>query len=155
MPAPAPTELLADDIRRLEESNQRIVGRIDSLEKAVEGMGKVFAGFRARVNTILAITSAIALIVLGSATMVWNGAASLQRELGRTEGAISSLEKRFEENRSLDEKRFEAGISNLNKQFEDMRTELRSFGEKLNRIGEDVARLQGRLDRDRPTPKSP
>jgi hypothetical protein len=42
MPAPAPTELLAEELRRLEESNQR-------LAEAVHGLGRDLGSFRADV----------------------------------------------------------------------------------------------------------
>ena len=42
MPAPAPTELLAEELRRLEESNQR-------LAETVHGLGHDFGSFRAEV----------------------------------------------------------------------------------------------------------
>jgi hypothetical protein len=130
MPTPAPTELLNEDIKRLEESNRQIVVRIDGLEKSFQDMSKQFISFRSRVNTILAITGTVGLVVLGSAWTVWNGSGTLQRELGRTEAIVSGLDKRFDE--------------------------LKAVGEKLNRVSEDLARLQGRLDRDgsSPAPKS-
>src|SRR6266550_3275451 len=42
MPPPAPTALLAEDVRRLEESNQR-------LAEAVHGLGRDLGSFRAEV----------------------------------------------------------------------------------------------------------
>lgn len=119
MAGATPTELLAVDTQRLEESNQRVVVRIENLERE-------FVSFRSRLNTIVAIAAASALIVLGSAGMIWTGVSSLQRELGRTEAIISGLDKRFDE--------------------------LRGIGEKLNRVSEELARLQGRLDRDGASP---
>ena len=49
MPAPAPTELLAEDIRDLRESNHRIASRVDSLEGAVRDLGRDLGNFRAEV----------------------------------------------------------------------------------------------------------
>lgn len=119
---PAPTDLLAEDVRELRESQHRLAARLDSQEAAFRDMREEFIKFRSRINTIIAIMSAVALVVLGSAGMLWSSSASLQRELGRTEAVVNSLDKRFDE--------------------------LRSIGEKLNRVTEDLARLQGRLDRD-------
>jgi hypothetical protein len=124
--AATPTELLAADAQRLEESNQRIATRIDGLEKAVNDMRGDFIGFRSRLNTIVAISSTAALFLLSLTTMIWTGVSSLQLEMGRTEATITNLDKRFDE----------------------MRVVSRGIGEKLNRISEDLARLQGRLDRD-------
>jgi hypothetical protein len=145
--AAAPSELLAEDVKDLRESNQRIVlrmdgldqrmdgldRRMDGLEKALQEMGKEFAAFRSRINANLAIVSTIALVFLGSAGMVWTGVSSLQRELGRSEAVVSHQS---------------AMIDRLELRFD----ELRSLGEKLNRVSEDRARLQGRLDRDGSSP---
>jgi hypothetical protein len=49
MPASAPTELLAEDIRDLRESNHRIAARMDSLEAVVRDLGRDFGNFRAEV----------------------------------------------------------------------------------------------------------
>jgi hypothetical protein len=49
VPAPAPTELLAEDIRDLRESNHRIATRVDSLEAAVRDLGRDLGNFRADV----------------------------------------------------------------------------------------------------------
>jgi hypothetical protein len=89
-------------------------------------MGKEFASIRGRLNTIVAIASTAAVMVLGSAGMIWTGVSSLQRELGRTEATISNLDKRFDEFRTL--------------------------GDQLGRGSEDLARLQGRLDRNGASP---
>ena len=67
--AATPTELLAVDAQRLEESNQRIVTRLDALERE-------FIGFRSRINVILAIVTAQGVVVLGSAGMIWTGVSS-------------------------------------------------------------------------------
>jgi septal ring factor EnvC (AmiA/AmiB activator) len=124
--AATPTELLAVDAQRLEESNQRIVARIDGLEKTVNDVRSEFAAFRSRLNTIVAISCTAALFLLSLTTMIWTGVSSLQRELGRTEATIANQDKRFDE----------------------VRDALKGLGEKLNRVSEDLARLQGRLDRD-------
>jgi hypothetical protein len=50
MPAPAPTELLAEDVRRLEDSNQRIAVRMDGLESAIRDLGRDLGNWRAEVN---------------------------------------------------------------------------------------------------------
>lgn len=124
---PAPTDLLAEDVRELRESQQRLASRMEGQETAFREMREEFLKFRARINTIIAIVSAVAAVMLGSAGMLWSGSASLQRELGRTEAVVNGLDKRFDE--------------------------LRALGEKLNRVSEDLARLQGRLDRDGSTPR--
>ncbi len=49
MPAPVPTELLAEDIRDLRESNHRIAARVDRLEGAVRDLGRDLGNFRADV----------------------------------------------------------------------------------------------------------
>jgi hypothetical protein len=49
MPAPAPTELLAEDIRDLRETNHRMAARLDSLETAVRDLGRDLGNFRAEV----------------------------------------------------------------------------------------------------------
>ena len=86
--AATPTELLAVDTRRLEESNQRVASRMDGLEKE-------FVAFRSRMNVLVSILSAGILLVFGSAGMIWTGVSSLQRELGRTEATIGNFDKRF------------------------------------------------------------
>jgi hypothetical protein len=47
MPAPTSTELLAEDICGLRESNQRIAARVDILETAVRDLGRDRGNFRA------------------------------------------------------------------------------------------------------------
>jgi hypothetical protein len=123
---PAPTDLLAEDVRELRESQQRLAARMDSQSAAFRDMSEEFIKFRSRINTILAILSAVAAVVLSSAGMLWSGSASLQRELGRTEAIVSGLDKRFDD--------------------------LRALGDKLNRVSEDLSRLQGRLDHENSTP---
>jgi hypothetical protein len=119
--AATPTELLAVDTQRLEESNQRVAARMENLEKE-------FVGFRSRINTIVAILAGVTVVVMGAAGMIWTGVSSLQRELGRTEATITNLDKRFDE--------------------------LRLIGDKLSKVSEELARLQGRLDRDGASPPS-
>jgi ABC-type transporter Mla subunit MlaD len=131
--AATPTELLAVDAQRLEESNQRVLTRIDGLDRTLNDVRSEFAGFRSRLNTIVAIAATAALFLLSLTTMIWSGVSSLQRELGRTEATLSNLDKRFDE----------------------VRGELRGIGEKLSRFSEDLARLQGRLDRDGPPSAAP
>jgi hypothetical protein len=50
MPAPAPTELLAEDIRDLRESNHRIAARVDSLERAVRDIGTFRVDFGGQIG---------------------------------------------------------------------------------------------------------
>jgi hypothetical protein len=130
---PVPTEQLAGDIRELD---QRLSGRLESQEQAFaemrgefREMREEFTKFRARINTILAISSAVALVVLGSAGMLISGAFSLQRELGKMEANVS--------NQSMT-------IERLDMRFDDIRL----LGEKLNHVAEDLSRLHGRLDRN-------
>jgi cell division protein FtsL len=130
---PAPTDLLAEDVRELRESQQRLTARMDSQEVASRDMREELARFRSRINTILAIVGAAAAILLGSAGMVWTGVASLQRELGGLEATVTNQTTM---------------IDKLDKRFD----ELRSLGDKLTRVAEDPARLQGRLDRDGSSP---
>jgi hypothetical protein len=111
------------DIRELD---RRIGSRMDSVDRSLAELREEFSGFRSRMNAIVAIISAGALLVFGSAGMIWTGVSSLQRELGHNEATTVNLDKRFDE--------------------------LRGLGEKLNRVTEELARLQGRLDRD---PSSP
>jgi hypothetical protein len=96
-------------------------------------MGQEFAAFRPWIDTILAILSAVAAVFLGSAGMVWTGVSSLQRELGRTEAVVSHQP---------------AMIDRLDQRFD----ERRSLGDTLSRVSEDLAGLQGRLDRDGSSP---
>ncbi len=49
MPAPAPTELLAEDIRDLRETNHRMAARLDSLETAVRDLGRDLGNLRTEV----------------------------------------------------------------------------------------------------------
>ena len=59
MAAPAPTELLAEDIRDLRESNRLIVTEIKDLTTSVNGLRTEFAGFKAsteeQIKTIVGI----------------------------------------------------------------------------------------------------
>jgi septal ring factor EnvC (AmiA/AmiB activator) len=131
--AATPTELLAVAAQRLEESNQRIVARIDGLEKTVNVVRSEFAAFRSRLNTIVAISCTAALFLLSLTTLLWTGVSSLQRELGRTEATIANQDKRFDDQ---------------DKRSDEVRDALKGIGERLNRVSEDLARLQRRLDRD-------
>lgn len=47
MPTPAPTELLAEDIRDLRETNHRMAARLDSLDAAVRDLGRDLGNLRA------------------------------------------------------------------------------------------------------------
>src|SRR5689334_1953516 len=96
-------------------------------------MGKEFAIFRSRINTSLAIVSAVAVVILVSAGMIGTGVSSLQSELGRTEAVVSNPSMM---------------IDRLDKRCD----ELRSLGNKLSRVTENLALLRGRLDRDGPSP---
>jgi hypothetical protein len=53
MPAPTPTELLAEDIRDLRETNHRMAARLDSLDAAVRDLGRDLGNLRADVATEL------------------------------------------------------------------------------------------------------
>jgi hypothetical protein len=49
MPTPAPTELLAEDIRDLRETNHRMAARLDSVDAAVRDLGRDLGNLRAEV----------------------------------------------------------------------------------------------------------
>jgi hypothetical protein len=133
---PILTEQLDADIKELDRRlSTRLDGldsRLDNLDRSVTGLREEFAAFRGRMNVIIAILSGGVLLMFGSASMIGNGVLSLQRELGRNE----------------------AMIDNQGKVFVERSSEVRSIATKLDRLGEDLARLQGRLDGDAASPKS-
>jgi hypothetical protein len=83
MPAPAPTELLAEDIKRLEESNQRVVARMDGVEAGLRGLREEFVGFRERMDAHMAtikwigtfFAGVVLALVGGAVTVTWNASA--------------------------------------------------------------------------------
>jgi hypothetical protein len=149
---PVPTDQLSEELRDLDH---RLGARLDSQERAFREMrdefskssremrdefntafrgireefGKhreAFVEFRTRVNTSLAIASSVFLL---SAGLVIMGILTYQYERGRTEtlianqtGSMERLEKRFDE--------------------------LRPISERLDRLSQENARIQGRLDRE-------
>jgi hypothetical protein len=141
---PAPTELLAEDVSEARKPHQRLAARMDGVEAGLRDMREEFAQFRARINTIIAILGAAAAIMVGSAGMIWNGFASLQRELGRTEATVSGMDRRFDEvSRRFDE---------VSRRFDEVNREVKGIGGKVSQLAEGLARLQGRLDREGPPP---
>jgi hypothetical protein len=104
--------------------------RLTAHEQAFDRMDKSFLRFRTWVTTIIGIVGGI----IGIAG--WNVVSatwSLQRELGKTEQAITNQT---------------ALIEKLDKRFD----EVKSLGDKLDRVSEGLNRLQGRLDRDAAAP---
>ncbi len=143
---PVPTDQLADEIKEL---NHRLEKRLDSQERAFQDLGRrldlrldsqekafremrdefnkfreVFMVFRMRVNTILAIASTVILLSAGAVAV---GVLTYQYERGRMEAVIANQS---------------ASMDRLEKRFD----ELRPLGDRLDRLSEDIARLQGKLD---------
>ena len=123
---PVPTEQLADAIRELAH-------RLDSQERAFREMNdqffkfrEIILVFRMRVNTILAIASTVVLLSAGAIAV---GILTYQYERGRIEAVIANQTSSMER---------------LEKRFD----ELRTLGDRLDRLSEANARLQGRLDRE-------
>lgn len=138
---PVPTDQLSDEIKDL---THRFAARLDSQERAFREMRdefttsfreirdefskqrEAFVVFRTRVNTILAIASSVFLL---SAGLIIMGILTYQYERGRTETAIANQT---------------AAMERLEKRFD----ELRPISERLDRLSQENARIQGRLDRE-------
>jgi hypothetical protein len=107
------------------------VERLTAHERAFERMEKSFIGFRVWVTTILGLAGAVIGI---SAWGIISSAWSLQRDLGKMEGNLSS---------------YTASMDRLEKSNE-------KLGDKLDHLSEIINRIQGRLDRDAaPATKGP
>jgi hypothetical protein len=147
-----PTDQLSEGIRDLDH---RLGARLDSPERAFREMRdefskssremrdqfntalreirdefskqrEAFVVFRTRVNNIVAIASSVLLL---SAGLIIMGILTYQYERGRTETLIANQT---------------ASMERLEKRFD----ELRPISERLDRLSQENARIQGRLDRE-------
>jgi hypothetical protein len=132
---PVPTDQLVDDIKDL---SHRLGGRLDGQEQSFREMRDEFTRlresfivFRTRINTIFAIASAVLLLTAGALIM---GVLTYQYERGKTEAVVSNQL---------------ASMERLEKRFD----ELRLIGDRLDRLSQDYAQLQGRLEREGLPPK--
>jgi hypothetical protein len=111
----------------------RLVERLETQEQAFRQMYESFLKFRVWVTTIFGIAGTIIGI---SAWGIISAAWSLQGEMGSMKATMAHQT---------------ASIEKLDKRFDD----LRALGDKLDRVAEGLARVEGRLDRDAsPAPKS-
>jgi hypothetical protein len=122
------SELLQSEVPMPEKSDLEwsnlFAGRLIEQQHAFDRMEKSFIAFRTRINTVFAIAAAvIGLSAWGIISAAW----SLQRELGKNDAAIANQTSAMEKI----EKRFD---------------EMKSLGDKLDRVSEGLARIQGRLD---------
>ena len=106
MPVPAPTELLAEDIRDLRESTHRIATRVDGLEGAVRDLGRDVANFRADVTQELGnfraeVTREVGNLRTDVNREVGSLRADVTRELGSINTNLESLRVRFEDSISV------------------------------------------------------
>ena len=80
---PAPTDLMAGDLKRLEESSLRVAARMDGLEAGIRDLREGFAGFRGRVDAYLGfmkwlgvfVAGILVAVVAGTGRVVWDASA--------------------------------------------------------------------------------
>jgi DNA repair exonuclease SbcCD ATPase subunit len=127
---PAPIDLLSDDVRRLEKSNQRIVAPADSLDAEVRDLREEFAGFRGRVDASLSFVkwlgvfffSILVAVVVGAGQVVWDAS------------AVNSKVK--QQDRRLDEAITE---------FKSLTSEVKQQGRRLDEVDSQVKQQGQRL----------
>ena len=93
MPTPAPTELLAEDIRDLRETNHRMAARLDSLDAAVRDLGRDLGHLRAEVaSEIGGLRAEMATEIGGLRTEI----GGLRTEVVEKLGAINTNLEKFQ-----------------------------------------------------------
>jgi chaperonin cofactor prefoldin len=133
--AATPTELLAVDAKRLEESNQQLGTRIDGLERASHEMRNEFATFRGEVKNDLRWIKGIgAALLAGSGWVIWN-AATVTAEVKHQGTRLEKVEKRLD-----------AFAEKIDARLEKVEKRLDAFAEKID------TKLDAILLRDGPKP---
>ncbi len=155
MPAPAPTELLAEDIRDLRESNHRIATRVDSLEVAVRDLGRDFGNFRAEVASQFGgLRAEVASEIGGLRAEVASEIGGLRAEIGGLRAEVASEIGGLRSEIGGLRAEVASEIGGLRSEIGGLRAEVASeigglradFNEKVGAINTNLEKFQARTD---------
>jgi uncharacterized coiled-coil DUF342 family protein len=142
---PAPTELMAVDLKRLEDSYQRIAARIDGLEAGVQDFREESAGFRGRVDTYFGFMKWLGVFFAGILVAVVAGTGRVVWDASAVSTSMKQQVIQFDEMRS-EVKQQGKRLDGVEKRLDGVEKKLEQQGTRLDGIEKRLDGVEKRLD---------